>query len=78
MMINSTPSPPLPNSLEDSLIQVSDILRCASATAYETGDNLDGLKRDLAFSVVHLINMAKAELERSLACVQNPDSPDET
>ncbi|RMT29623.1 hypothetical protein ALP49_00446 [Pseudomonas syringae pv. solidagae] len=78
MMINSTPSPPLPNSLEDSLIQVSDILRCASATAYETGDNLDGLKRDLAFSVVHLINMAKAELERSLECVQNPDSPDET
>ncbi len=71
MMINSTPSPPLPNSLEDSLIQVSEILRCASATAYETGDNLDGLKRDLAFSVVHLINMAKAELERSLECVQN-------
>ena len=71
MMINSTPSPPLPTSLEDSLIQVSEILRCASATAYETGDNLDGLKRDLAFSVVHLINMAKAELERSLECVQN-------
>lgn len=70
-MINSTPSPPLPTSLEDSLIQVSDILRCASATAtaYETGDNLDGLKRDLAFSVVHLINMAKAELERSLECI---------
>nr|WP_195743580.1 hypothetical protein [Pseudomonas syringae] len=53
-------------------MQVSDILRCASATAYETGDNLDGLKRDLAFSVVHLINMAKTELERSLECVQNP------
>ncbi|EPF64482.1 DUF6124 family protein [Pseudomonas syringae] len=70
--LNSTPSPPLPNSLEDSLMQVSDILRCASATAYETGDNLDGLKRDLAFSVVHLINMAKTELERSLECVQNP------
>ncbi|MCF5162802.1 hypothetical protein GIW45_01485 [Pseudomonas congelans] len=68
-MINSTPSPPLPTSLEDSLIQVSDILRCASATAYETGDNLDGLKRDLAFSVVHLINMARAELERSLECI---------
>ncbi|RMS71848.1 hypothetical protein CFBP6109_05597 [Pseudomonas syringae pv. cerasicola] len=67
MMINSTPSPPLPNSLEDSLIQVSEILRCASATASETGDNLEGLKRDLAFSVVHLINMAKAELE----CVQS-------
>ncbi|KAA8695132.1 Uncharacterized protein ALO80_03290 [Pseudomonas caricapapayae] len=69
-MINSTPSPPNPSSLEDSLIQVSEILSCASASAYETGDRLNGLKRDLAFSVVHLINMAKAELERSLECVQ--------
>ncbi|MCI3947633.1 hypothetical protein BW686_25330 [Pseudomonas syringae] len=70
-MINSTPSPPTPSSLEDSLIHISDILRCAAATAYETGDSLNGPKRDLAFSVVHLINMAKTELEHSLACVQN-------
>ncbi|MFA1026631.1 MULTISPECIES: DUF6124 family protein [Pseudomonas syringae group] len=56
------------------MIQVSEILSCASASAHETGDRLNGLKRDLAFSVVHLINMAKAkakaELERSLANVQ--------
>ncbi|WP_371745363.1 DUF6124 family protein [Pseudomonas cannabina] len=52
-------------------IHISDILRCAAATAYETGDSLNGPKRDLAFSVVHLINMAKTELEHSLECVQN-------
>ncbi|KOP53419.1 hypothetical protein OX90_06530 [Pseudomonas coronafaciens pv. porri] len=63
-------NPTSPPSLEDSLIQVSEILRCASATAYEAGDSLHGLKCDLAFLVVHLINMATAELERLLVCVQ--------
>jgi len=64
-----TPDPPLP-SLEESLLHVSDLLRCAAATAYETGDSLNGPKRDLAFSVVHLIGMAKAELDRSLERVE--------
>ncbi|MBX8537812.1 hypothetical protein K5D33_24230 [Pseudomonas cichorii] len=68
-MNDSTPSPPFP-SLEESLLHVSDLLRCAAATAYETGDTLNGPKRDLAFSVVHLIGMAKAELERSLAHIE--------
>ena len=39
-MINSTPAPPH-TSLEETLIQVSDILRCASAAAYESGDALN-------------------------------------
>ncbi|MCQ9392137.1 DUF6124 family protein [Pseudomonas viridiflava] len=64
-MINSTPAPPH-TSLEETLIQVSDILRCASAAAYESGDALNGAKRDLAFSVVHLIDIARARLDRSL------------
>ncbi|WP_349971336.1 DUF6124 family protein [Pseudomonas caspiana] len=64
-----TPDPPLP-TLEESLLHVSDLLRCAAATAYETGDTLNGSKRDLAFSVVHLIAMAKAELDRSLERVE--------
>ncbi|WP_122314720.1 DUF6124 family protein [Pseudomonas cichorii] len=68
-MINSTPSPPL-QSFEESLLHVSALLRCAAATAYETGDTLNGPKRDLAFSVVHLIGMAKAELDRSLELVE--------
>ncbi|MEE5069949.1 DUF3077 domain-containing protein [Pseudomonas alliivorans] len=62
-MINSTPPH---TSLEETLIQVSDILRCASAAAYESGDALNGAKRDLAFSVVHLIDIARTRLDRSL------------
>lgn len=64
-MTSSTPAPPQ-KSLEDSLIQVSDILRCASAAAYETGDALSGARRDLAFSVVHLIDIARTRLDHSL------------
>jgi hypothetical protein len=64
-----TPDPPL-QTLEESLLHVSDLLRCAAATAYETGDSLNGPKRDLAFSVVHLIGMAKTELDRSLERVE--------
>ncbi|WP_122554478.1 DUF6124 family protein [Pseudomonas viridiflava] len=64
-MINSTPAPPH-TSLEETLIQVSDILRCASAAAYESGDALNGAKRDLAFSVLHLIDIARTRLDRSL------------
>ncbi|OCR22905.1 hypothetical protein AFK24_21995 [Pseudomonas syringae] len=59
-----------PFSLETSLLHVAELLSCAAATAYETGDCLDGPKRDLAFSVVHLISMAKTELERSLDHVE--------
>jgi len=70
-MINSTPAPPH-TSLEETLIQVSDILRCASAAAYESGDALNGAKRDLAFSVVHLIDIARTRLDRSLDDVAAP------
>ncbi|HEX8543566.1 MAG TPA: DUF3077 domain-containing protein [Pseudomonas sp.] len=59
-----------PFSLETSLLHVAELLSCAAATAYETGDCLNGPKRDLAFSVVHLITMAKTELERSLDHVE--------
>ncbi|MCD5980655.1 MULTISPECIES: DUF6124 family protein [Pseudomonas syringae group] len=65
-----TPDPPN-ISLEESLLHVSELLRCAAATAYESGDSLNGPKRDLAFSVVHLIGMARTELDRSLARVES-------
>ncbi|MFK7702816.1 DUF6124 family protein [Pseudomonas caspiana] len=51
---------------EQALTHASELLRCAMATAYECGDSLTGSKRDLAFSVVHLVEMAKAMVERSL------------
>ncbi|AHF67008.1 MULTISPECIES: hypothetical protein [Pseudomonas] len=43
--------------------------------ACKTRDSLNGPKRDLAFSVAHLIGMAKAELERSLAWVEVRQGP---
>ena len=55
-----------PMNLQTTLLRVSDLLRCASATAYESGDYLTGERRDLAFSVVHLVDMARGMLERSL------------
>jgi hypothetical protein len=63
------PDPPL-KSLEESLVKVYELLGCASAVAYETGDCLNGTKRDLIFSAVHLINTAKAELEHSLKRIE--------
>ena len=64
-MLKITPDPP-EQSLEESLAQVSGLLRCATATACESAENLTGVKRDLAFSVVHLIDMARAVVDRSL------------
>ncbi|MFJ4145564.1 DUF6124 family protein [Pseudomonas sp. NPDC089734] len=67
-MLKITPDPPI--KLEETLLRVSDLLRCASAAAYETGDQLNGPKRYLAFSVMHLIEMAHALIERSLEGVE--------
>lgn len=53
-------------SSEEALVRASDLLRCAAATAYESANNLKGAHRDLAFSTVHMIDMAKALLDRSL------------
>ncbi|GFM68510.1 DUF3077 domain-containing protein [Pseudomonas cichorii] len=76
LVLKVTPDPPVmptahftaSESLgqEEALVHASDLLRCAMATAYECGDNLSGSQRDLAFSVVHLIEMANTLLERSL------------
>ncbi|MFJ7284929.1 DUF6124 family protein [Pseudomonas sp. NPDC099000] len=51
---------------EEALVHASDLLRCAAATAYESANNLHGASRDLAFSTVHMIDMAKAMIDRSL------------
>lgn len=53
-------------SREEAMIHASDLLRCAAATAYDAADNLRGASRDLAFSVVHMIDLAKALVDRSL------------
>ncbi|KPA90432.1 MULTISPECIES: DUF6124 family protein [Pseudomonas] len=53
-------------SAEEAMIYASDLLRCAAATAYEAADALQGSSRDLAFSVVHMIDMAKAMVDRAM------------
>ncbi|UVM52455.1 DUF3077 domain-containing protein [Pseudomonas sp. B21-015] len=53
-------------SCEEALVHASDLLRCAAATANESANQLQGASRDLAFSTVHMIDMAKAMLDRSL------------
>jgi hypothetical protein len=53
-------------SQEEALVHASDLLRSAAATAYESASNHRGNHRDLAFSVVYLIDMAKAMVEQSL------------
>ncbi|QHF45632.1 hypothetical protein PspS35_18205 [Pseudomonas sp. S35] len=53
-------------SQEEALVHASDLLRSAAATAYESANSQQGNQRDLAFSVVFLIDMAKAMVERSL------------
>lgn len=60
---------------EDALVHASDLLRSAAAAAYESASNRQGNQRDLAFSVVYLIDMAKAMMERSLQkpAVGQPD-----
>ena len=58
-------------SSEEALIHASDLLRCAAATAYESGNNIQGSNRQLAFSTVHMIDMARALVDRSLECTQN-------
>ena len=58
-------------SCEEALVHASDLLRCAAATAYESASHLHGASRDLAFSAVHMIDMAKAMVDRSLEGDQN-------
>ena len=56
---------------EEALVHASDLLRCAAATASESASHLQGSNRDLAFSAVHMIDMARAMVDRSLECHQN-------
>lgn len=56
---------------EEALVHASDLLRCAAATAFESASHLQGSNRDLAFSTVHMIDMARAMVDRSLECHQN-------
>ncbi|WP_350599768.1 DUF3077 domain-containing protein [Pseudomonas sp. 65/3-MNA-CIBAN-0223] len=53
-------------SSEEALVHASDLMRCAASIAYESASNLRGASRDLTLSTVHLIDMARAMVDRSL------------
>ena len=58
--------------IQPNLTHALEFLRCAAATAYELGDNLSGSKRDLAFTAMHMAEMAKVMVERSLGILERP------
>lgn len=56
---------------EEALVHATDLMRCAAATAGESARQLQGSSRDLALSVVHMIDMAKAMVDRALERYQS-------
>ncbi|MGV6396360.1 DUF6124 family protein [Pseudomonas caspiana] len=56
--------------IEATLNHASEFLRCAAATASELGEMLSGSNRDLALTAMHMVEMAKVMVERSLECVE--------
>jgi len=53
-------------NLEAALAQASDLLRCAGASASEAGNGLSGHARSLVLSSMHLVELAKAYVDKSL------------
>lgn len=51
---------------EETLLHIYEILQSASATAYESADNLQGSQRKLALGAVHLIDMAQQKMDELL------------
>ena len=64
------PDPPLSESsltlLECRVAHAVELLRCATVTAYESADNLQGPARHLAMASMHLITQAHLTLDQVL------------
>lgn len=58
-------------SREEALVHASDLMRCAAAIAHESANHHQGSSRDLAFSAVHMIDMARAMVDRCLQDLQH-------
>ena len=58
----------IPHSVnsEAALAQASDLLRCAGACANEAGNGLSGPSCDLVLSVIHLVELTKGYVDKSL------------
>nr|WP_143007114.1 DUF3077 domain-containing protein [Pseudomonas lundensis] len=48
------------------MAQASDLLRCAGASASEAGNGLSGHTRHLVLSVMHLVELAREHVDKSL------------
>ncbi|MEZ2875427.1 hypothetical protein ACBQ28_09785 [Pseudomonas lundensis] len=48
------------------MAQASDLLRCAGASANEVGNGMPGATRDLVMSIGHVVELAKAYVDKSL------------
>ncbi|UXV22127.1 DUF3077 domain-containing protein [Pseudomonas fluorescens] len=57
-------------SFESALVHASSLLCCASATAQEADERLDGTSQTLVISVLHLVDMARALVDRAVECVE--------
>jgi len=56
-------------SFEDTQLYVADLLRCASVSAYQCGDQLKGADRAMVYSIWHLLEIAKAMMDHSIECL---------
>ncbi|WP_409498207.1 DUF6124 family protein [Pseudomonas fragi] len=64
--LRDTPAPAAGTRIEDALVQACGLLRCASASAVEASNHLEGAQRDLVLSVLHLVDMATTQVDISL------------
>ncbi|MDV9032656.1 hypothetical protein Q7C30_011180 [Pseudomonas sp. RAC1] len=51
-------------SSEQASAHAMALLRCAAATAQETGNHQQGTTREVLFALMHMLNMARALLEQ--------------
>ncbi|WP_226477365.1 hypothetical protein [Pseudomonas sp. MWU16-30323] len=56
-------------SFEYSLLYTADLLHGASATALDCGEQLQSPERAKVLAVWHLLEMAKAMVDRSIECL---------
>ncbi|MDF0730931.1 hypothetical protein P0Y43_09360 [Pseudomonas entomophila] len=51
-------------STEQANAHALALLRCAAATAHETGHSQQGTTREVLFALMHMVNMARSMLEQ--------------
>ncbi|CRM84179.1 MULTISPECIES: DUF6124 family protein [unclassified Pseudomonas] len=56
-------------SFEDALLYTADLLHSASATAMDCGEHLQSAERAKVLAVWHLLEIAKAMVDRSITCL---------